>query len=130
MNRKSVSLGLFCALVLSRSALAFPRTTPLYVQPTSEPFIEQSGETVLTVNDSSGSISTAQTALNNAHTSNPSAIVVLTLTGTYSVSAAALNLTSNTCLVLASGTVIKAASSSITPTALVQIHGQSNVSVA
>lgn len=124
-------IGLLCAaLVLSYPAFSFPITSDLYVQPTSEPFIETSGGSVVTVNDSSGSISTAQTALNNAHTSNPSAVIVLNLSGTYSVSSAPLNLTSNTCVVLASGTLIKAASSSITPTCLIQIHGQSNVSVA
>lgn len=96
----------------------------------SEPFIQKSGETVITVNDSSSSIATAQTALNNAHTNNPGAVVILNLTGTYQVSSAALNLTSNTCCVLSSGTIIEAASSSITPTCLIQIHGQSNVSVA
>lgn len=120
----------FAGLSLAAPAGAFPLSSNLYVQPSSEPFIEQAGETVITVNDSSGSISTAQTALNNAHTAHPTAIVVLNLTGTYAVSSAALNLTSNTCCVLTSGTIIKAASSSITPTCLIQIHSQSNVSVA
>ena len=124
-------LALVCAgLAIAVPAGAFPLSGDIYVQPSSEPFIEHSGETVITVNDSSGSISTAQTALNNAHTNNPAAIFVLNLTGTYKVSSAALNLTSNTCCVLTSGTIIEAASSSITPTCLIQIHSQSNVSVA
>lgn len=121
----------FGALALVSSSLAFPITSNLYVQPGSEPFIQRSGEQVFTVTDTSGSISTAQTAINNARSAHPSAILVIHLNATtYTVSSTPLVLTSNECLVLGATTTIAASSSSATAAALISVSGQSNVSIA
>lgn len=128
MNPRLVSS--FVASLLATAAVsAFPTTTHLYTPPTSEPYIEKSGESVVNVNDSSGSISTAQTAINNARTAHPSSILVITLTGTYTVSSTPLTLSSNECLVLASGTIIQA-STTATAASLISVSGASNVSIA
>jgi parallel beta-helix repeat protein len=114
-------LLLFCAYVSSAYAL--------YTPPASNPFITSSSETVTTLNISSGSISDAQTQLNSARAANASAVIVLNLTGTYTVTTQALTLPSKTCLVLKSHAVIQAASS-ITAPALIQVTSQSLVSIA
>lgn len=123
--------GALGALALASSALAFPITSPLYVQPGSEPFIEHSGEQVVTVTDSSGSIATAQAAINSARSAHPSAILVIQLNAaTYTVSSTPLVLTSHECLVLGATTTIAASSSSATAAALISVSGQTNVSIA
>jgi parallel beta-helix repeat protein len=90
------------------------------------------GETIIQLQDSSGSIATAQTTLNNARTANPTAILVLNLNASsYSVSTTGLVLGSNECLVLAPTTTIAASSSSATAAFLVQVPtGSHNVSIA
>src|SRR5215469_15574297 len=73
----------------------------LYSVPNST-FIENpSGDSVVTVNDTSGSISTLQTSINNARSANPNSIIVIHLSrgATYSVSSAGLVLGANECLV-------------------------------
>jgi hypothetical protein len=123
-------LSLLAAFACS-TALAFPPGHDLYIQPAGTGFIEKtSGETIVPVNVSSGVISDAQTQLDNARAANPSAVIVLTLSGTYSVSSAPLRLPSHTCLVLSTGCVIQAASSSVAATALIEISSQTNVSIA
>jgi parallel beta-helix repeat protein len=129
MNRIPRLCYAIAVLLSTASLIAFPSNGNLYTPPTSQAFIENAGETVITVNDNSGSIATAQTALNNAHTNNPGAVVVLTLSGTYTVTTTPLNLTSHTCLVLQAHAVIKAGSGA-TAAALIQVSGQSNVSIA
>jgi parallel beta-helix repeat protein len=131
MKYPKLVCGAFSALALVSSSLAFPLTSHIYVQPGSEPFIEHSGEQVVTVTDTSGSISTAQTAINNARSAHPSAILVIHLNATtYTVSSTPLVLTSNECLVLGATTTIAASSSSATATSLISVSGQTNVSIA
>jgi parallel beta-helix repeat protein len=131
----SPRLGLFCAalaaLCSQTQAFAAAGTVgALYTVPNST-FIESAGGGVFTINDSSGSISTVQTALNNARAAHPSDVIVVNLNAaTYSVSSAALTLGSHVCLVLSPTTTIKASSSTITSTTLVQIGTATNVSVA
>src|SRR5579883_389616 len=103
----------------------------LYTVPNST-FIEQpSGETVVTVNDTSGSISSLQTAIDNARSANPSnAILIHLLRGAiYSVSSSGLVLGSHECLV-AEGAVIRAANASVTVPLITISSGSTNVSVA
>src|SRR5579871_4917928 len=72
----------------------------LYTSPNMG-FIEQpSGEVVVNVNDTSGSISTLQTEINNARAANPTNVIVIRLTNaTYTVSSAGIILGSHECLV-------------------------------
>lgn len=105
----------------------------LYTVP-NNPFIENvSGDNIVTVDDSSGSIPTLQTLINNARTANPNYILVIHLLAgaTYWVdnNNGGLVLSSQECLV-ASGAVIEATNAAVT-NALIAISADStNVSVA
>ncbi len=103
----------------------------LYTAPNST-FIENpSGDSVVTINDTSGSIATLQTSINNARSANPNSIIVILLLngGTYTVSSSSLVLGSQECLV-GSGATIQAANPSVT-VPLVQVTlGATNVSLA
>ena len=90
------------------------------------------GDAVVTLRDTSGSIAGVQTAINNARGANPNAVIVVHLQAgaVYEVGGAGLVLGSRTCLV-ASGATIRAASSSVAATFLVQVaSGATHVSVA
>jgi hypothetical protein len=103
----------------------------LYATPNMT-FIEQtSGETVITVNDSSGLISTLQASIDSARAANPTNVIVIRLSSndTYMVSNAGIALGSHECLV-AAGATIKAASSSVTVPLIQITSGSTNVSVA
>jgi parallel beta-helix repeat protein len=116
------ALNLSAGQGASRLLYAVPNTT----------FIEKtSGETIVNVNDSSGSISSVQTAINNARSASPSAVIVIRLLSgaTYSVSSAGLVLSSHECLI-ASGATLQAASSSVTVPLIQVASGSTNVSVA
>jgi parallel beta-helix repeat protein len=95
-------------------------------------FIEQpSGDSVVTIKDTSGSIAALQTSINNARSANPDSIIVVHLltNATYLVSSAGLVLGSQECLV-ASGAMIEAADSSVTVPLITIASGSTNVSVA
>jgi parallel beta-helix repeat protein len=126
-----ICLGVFLALMDTAFAGQGVQRM-LYTVPNST-FIENpSGDSgVVTINDTSGSISTLQTSINNARSSNPNSIIVIDLQrgATYTVSTASLTLGSQECLI-ASGARIQAANSSVT-VPLVQISsGASMVSIA
>ncbi len=125
-NSRSARFPLLCCLLFFAS---WNTAHALYTPPAGNPFITDPAETVTTLNVSSGSISDAQTQLNNARTANPNAVIVLNLTGTYTVTTQPLTLPSKTCLVLQSHAVIQA-SSATTASALIQVTSQSFVSVA
>lgn len=104
--------------------------TPSYVVPNGA-FVQQSGETITTINDTSGSISTVQAAINSARTANASRLIVVNLKANtrYAVTTAPLTLGSNVCLT-GSGTTIAAAASA-SATSLVRITaGSRNVAVS
>ncbi|HEX4351052.1 MAG TPA: hypothetical protein VH251_11725, partial [Verrucomicrobiae bacterium] len=103
----------------------------LYTPPNMA-FVEQpSGGSVVTASDSSGSISTLQTSLNNARAANPNAVIVIQLltNATYLVSSAGLVLGSHECLAAGSAT-IRAANSSVTAPLITIASASTNVSVA
>src|SRR5262249_13966538 len=103
----------------------------LYTVPNTT-FIEQpTGETVVTINDTSGSISSLQTAINNARSANPNNVILIHLLrgAIYSVSGAGLVLSSHECLV-AEGAIIRAANSSVTVPLITIASGSTKVSVA
>jgi hypothetical protein len=98
--------------------------SPSYVVPNAT-FVQQSGETVTTINDTSGSIATVQTAINSARTANASRLIVVNLKANtrYAVTTTPLTLGSNVCLT-GSGTTI-AADASASATSLVRISAGS-----
>src|SRR5262245_44621646 len=103
----------------------------LYTVPNTT-FIEQpTGESVVTINDASGSISTLQTAINNARSANPDKVIVIRLKrgATYTVSTTGIVLGSRQCLV-AEGALIRAANSSVTASLITISSGATKVSVA
>jgi hypothetical protein len=126
--------------IIGITVLAFCSTTAfagqgasrmLYTVPNTT-FIEQpSGETVVTLNDTSGSIATVQASLTSARAANPTNVLVLRLLGraTYWVTNAGLVLGSHECLVLGTAT-IKAVNSSVTMPLIQIASGSTNVSVA
>jgi parallel beta-helix repeat protein len=105
----------------------------LYTVPTNS-FIENvSGDSVVTVNDTSGSISTLQTLINGARSANPNSIIVIHLLSgaTYQVnnSNGGLVLSSQECLI-GSGALIQALNSAVTNALITISSGSTNVSVA
>jgi len=103
----------------------------LYSMPNGS-FVETtSSDTVVTINDTSGSISTVQAAINSARSANASAIIEVYLQSgaTYLVSGTSLILGSNECLV-GTGAIIQAASSSVSVPLIQIASGARDVSVA
>ena len=105
----------------------------LYTAPPNGFILSPSGnETITTIDDTSGSISSVQTAINNARAANGSAVIVVNLQSgtTYTVSGSGLVLGTRINLI-ANGATIRAASSSVAATALVQVaSGATHVSIA
>src|SRR5215472_2025962 len=123
----AVSLIVSATTVLAKQGAV--RT--LYTTPNTA-FIEQpSGESVVTVNDTSASISSLQAEINDARNANPGNVIVIHLMkgAIYSVSSAGLVLSSHECLV-AEGAVIQAANSAVTVPLITIASGSTNVSVA
>lgn len=103
----------------------------LFTRPNTT-FVEQpSGETVVNVNDTSGSISTLQASINSARNANPTNVIIIRLltNATYSVSTTGIVLGSHECLV-ADNTTIMAANVSITVPLITISSDSTNVSVA
>jgi parallel beta-helix repeat protein len=102
----------------------------LYVPPNST-FVENpSGESVVSVNDNSGVISTLQNSINSARIASPNSVLVVRLLpgGTYWVTNAGIVLGSRECLV-ANGATIKAATSSVVVPLIQIVSGSTNVAV-
>jgi parallel beta-helix repeat protein/autotransporter-associated beta strand protein len=105
----------------------------LYTVPDSS-FIENpSGDNVVNIDDTSGSISTLQSLVNNARNANPNSIIVIHLSAgvTYWVNNGngGLALTSEECLV-GSGALIEATNSGVTNSLITIRAGSTNVSVS
>jgi len=100
---------------------------PLYTVPNGTFYQQPSSETVTTINDTSGFISTLQIAINSARTSNPTRFLIINLKSNteYLVTTSPLILGSKMCLSGASNTSI-AASPSSTATSLIKITGGSS----
>src|SRR5438477_5094680 len=129
---RSVSILTMAFALLAATAYAKQGAVrALYTVPNMA-FVEQpSGETIITVNDTSGSIATLQTEINNARNANPGNVIVIHLLrgAIYTVSDASLTLSSHECLV-AEGAIFQAANSSITVPLITIASGSTNVSVA
>src|SRR5262245_36149412 len=79
----------------------------LYAAPNTTFVSQRTGETLVTINDVSGSITALQTAINNARVANPTNVIVIRLLkgATYSVSNASLTLGFKQCLVAEGATI-------------------------
>lgn len=123
-----ILLCVICVSFLESSAVAYDfNGQALYVPPPNNAFITDPNEQQVVLNVSSGSISDAQATLDAARSSNPDAVIVLNLTGTYTVSDTPLTFPSKTALVL-TGTI--QAAPGTTATTLIFINGQSKVSIS
>ena len=124
---------IFAAIILTTATVFASQGTGrlLYTVPNTT-FIEQpSGESVVTINDTSGSISGVQSAIDSARSANPNSVVVIHLLrgAIYTVNDAGLVLSSHECLV-AEGALIQAADSSVTVPLITIAPGSTNVSVS
>ena len=103
----------------------------LYTAPDNK-FVEQpTGEQVVTINDTTGTIAGLQAAIDGARTSNASGVLVIHLKAgaTYAVSSASLTLGSHMALV-GTGATLRAASASVTVPLVAVSSGATKVSVA
>src|SRR5579859_1937552 len=129
---KSIFISIIALAFLASAAYAKQGAVrALYTVPNTT-FIEQpAGENVVTINDTSGSISSLQSAIDNARSANPSNVIVIHLLrgAVYSVSSAGLVLGSHECLV-AEGAVVQAASSSVSVPLITVASGSTNVSIS
>lgn len=105
----------------------------LYTVPNNSFVQNPSGDNIVTINDTSGSVATLQTLINNARSSNPGVIIVIRLLNgvTYTVdnNSGSLTLGSQECLI-GSGATVQAANSSVTNTLVMISSGATNVSIA
>src|SRR5579859_1136728 len=129
---KSIFISIIALALLASAAYAKQGAVrALYTVPNMT-FIEQpTGENVVTINDTSGSISALQSAIDNVRSANPSNVIVIHLLrgAVYSVSSAGLVLGSHECLV-AEGAVVQAASSSVSVPLITVASGSTNVSIS
>jgi parallel beta-helix repeat protein len=101
-------------------------TGTLYTVPNGTFYQQTTSETVTTINDTSGSISTLQTAINSARAANATRFLIINLKSNteYLVTTTPLILGSKMCLYGSSNSSITASSSS-TATSLIKIAGGS-----
>ena len=119
-NRITVFFLLLCTLASGGFAQQGPRGN-LYTVPNSTFFQQPSGESVITINDTSGSIATLQVIINNTRITNPGKLILINLLpgAPYTVNGAPLQLESEMCLA-GTGATIVAASPSIAATCLIR----------
>lgn len=129
--RHALAIAIIAASLVADRALAGQGAVRMLYATPNMNFVEQpSGEVVTNINDTSGSISTLQTTINNVRAANPTNVIVIRLTNTtYIVSSAGLVLGSHECLV-ASGATIQAANASITVPLITIASGSTNVSMS
>jgi parallel beta-helix repeat protein len=127
-----VAIAVISLTLLAATAFAGQGVQRLLYTVPNTTFIEQpAGESVVTINDASGSIESLQTAINNARDANPDKVIVIRLKrgAIYTVTGAGLVLGSRQCLV-AEGAMIRAANSSVTAPLITIASGATRVSVA
>src|SRR5581483_5667934 len=94
-------------------------------QHTNTTIVSGKGRTDLTIG--STTIDSVQSQYNSSRTANPNNVIVLHLTGTYTVGASPLTLSSNTCVLL-SGTIFN--NSSTTASKAISIGTAQNISIS
>jgi parallel beta-helix repeat protein len=103
----------------------------LYTVPNSTFYKQPIGESVITIDDTSGSLATLQVIINNTRITNPGQLIVINLLpgANYTVNSAPLQLESDMCL-SGAGSTIAAASPAISAASLIRIApGSAYVSV-
>lgn len=103
----------------------------LYTVPNNT-FIESpAGDSVVTITDTSGSVATLQSLINNARSANPNSIIVVHLLNgaTYWVGSTGLTLGSQECLI-GTGALLKATNLAVTVPLITITNGATNVSIA
>ena len=133
MEHKLVAITVALTALLTSHAFAGQGASRmLYTVPNSS-FVENpSGDSEVSINDTSGSISTLQALISNARSANPNSIIIIHLmTGaTYWVNNSnGLVLSSQECLI-GSGALIEATNSTVTNSLITISAGSTNVSVA
>src|SRR5438046_1853382 len=104
MSRPSLSRFILAVAVTFWAGAAFAKqgvVRNLYTVPNMT-FVEQvTGESVITINDTSGSIASVQASIDSARAANPSSVILIYLQrgAVYTVGSAGLVLGSNECLV-------------------------------
>ncbi len=101
--------------------------TSEFVEPSSTYITNHSSETIRTLNISSGTIASIQSQIDTERTGYPNAVILVNLSGTYTVGSLPLDLPQMTCLVL-DGTI--GADGSTTADCLIQIDGTYKTSVS
>lgn len=132
-NKLAAVIVAFTAISTARAFAGQGAGRMLYTVPASS-FIENpSGDSVVNIDDTSGSISTLQSLINNSRNANPNSILVIHLLAgaTYWVNSGngGVELGSRECLV-GSGALIEATDSGVTNSLITISAGSTNVSVA
>lgn len=117
----------FATALYAETQIPLRYFAPEFVEPTSTYIINHDSEIIKTVNDSSGSISNVQSQINSKRVSYPNAVIVVNLSGTYTVGSSPLVLPYMTCLVL-DGTI--QADVSTTANCLIEINSRYKTSVS
>ncbi len=121
-----VGVVLWTACAASLAAAQGPDTRGLYVPPAGG-FIHDPAETPVVLEFGATPLALVQKALDAARLANPDTPIVLTLTGTYTVTDVPLTLTSRTSLVLY-GSIT--AGAGVSATSLIAVAGQREVGIA
>jgi len=134
LRRTGLLFGYCLVLWIGSMGSLFSGSIPssAYTPPTSFPFIQQpTGEKVVSLQDTSGSIATLQGMIDTARVSNPESFLVIYLkaAATYSVTTAPLVLGSKMCL-LGGGATFSASSSSAATSLIYISPGSSFVSMS
>src|SRR5262245_62780056 len=87
-------LGAFLSLAITTALAGQGVSRMLYTTPNFTFIEKRTGETVVTINDASGSIATVQASINSARAANPTNVIVMRMLSgeTYSVTTAGLKL--------------------------------------
>ncbi|MHC5101960.1 MAG: NosD domain-containing protein [Planctomycetota bacterium] len=125
----------FCivAVILLSPAISANTQMPLrhftseFVEPTSTYITNHTSETIKTLNISSGSISDIQNQIDSERSKKPDSIIVVNLSGTYTVGSSPLSLPYQTCLIL-DGTL--QADGSTTANCLIEVTGTYKTSIS
>jgi len=134
MKNKFAAITVALTVLLTSHALAGQGAGRMLYTVPNNTFIENiSGDNEVTINDTSGSIATLQTLINNARAANPNYLIIIHLLGgaTYWVNNnnGGLVLGSQECLI-GSGALIEATNVAVTNTLITISTGSTNVSIA
>ncbi len=123
----AVTVIAFASVLVAGTQIPLRNFTPEFVEPTSTYITNHTSENIKTLNISSGTISTIQNSINSERSKNADRIIVVNLSGTYTVGSSPLKLPYLTCLIL-NGTI--QADSSTSANCLIEITSRYKTSVS